>query len=116
MKKNLFLFATATFFALNAKCQKIDTTAIPPYPVAILTEPFYPNWQDTSKATYLNVSITSDNLQDYALFHWVLFSSKGVPLQMGDTPCKVDDYYNWNGNNVYPFQFVAKSLNLQLKN
>ena len=113
MKKSILLLAS--MFALVAKGQTIDTSVCSPYPVAILTKPFQPNWQDTTKARYLNVSITSDNLKDNAIFHWVLFGVNNKPLQMGDVTCKDEDYFAWNGDNSYPFAFVASQLGLAIK-
>ena len=98
-----------------SKAQTIDTNVAKPYPVAVLVKPFKPNWNDTAMARYLNISITSDDLKSNATFHWVLFGAGTVPLQMGDVTCVGKEYAAWNGNNEYPFSFVADKLGLAIK-
>jgi len=113
--KKLFLCILLVGVFIAAKAQTIDTNVAKPYPVAVLTRSFKVNWSDTVLARFLNVSITSDNLKSEATFHWVLFGSGAVPLQMGDIVCSDEDYTNWNGSNVYPFIFVADKLGLAIK-
>ena len=113
--KKLFLSALMIGAFTASKAQTIDTNVAKPYPVAVLAKPFKVNWNDTAMARFLNVSITSDNLKSEATFHWVLFGSSAVPLQMGDVTCVAEDYAAWNGNNVYPFSFVADKLGLAIK-
>lgn len=113
--KKLLLSALMIGALTASKAQTIDTNVAKPYPVAVLVKPFKVNWNDTAMARFLNVSITSDNLKSEATFHWVLFGSGTVPLQMGDVTCVAEDYAAWNGNNVYPFSFVADKLGLAIK-
>ena len=115
MRKLILSIAAMFALSANAQTRKVDTTDINPYPTVTLANPFKPNWQDISMAKYLNVSITSDNLQDKASFHWVLFADNAIPLQMGDVVCEGQDYSNWDGDNYYPFQFVADKLGLAIK-
>jgi hypothetical protein len=113
--KKLFLSALIIGAFTASKAQTIDTNVAKPYPVAVLVTPFKVNWNDTALARYLNVSITSDDLKSNAVFHWVLFGAGTVPLQMGDVTCIGEDYTAWNGNNVYPFSYVADKLGLAIK-
>ena len=114
MKK---LLLVAALFTANSKsqAQTYDTTSLKPYAVVRLSVPFAPNWQDTTKAAYLNVTSNSDNLKDAASLHWVLFSLGSKPLVTGDIPLIGSDYRGWDGSNVYPFQFVAGKLGLAIR-
>jgi hypothetical protein len=112
MKKLLFI---ATLFAFTtSKAQTFDTT-IKSYAVVPLATPFQPNWTDTTKAFYLNVTISSDNLINSALFHWVLFSKALKPLQAGDMNISNAAYTSWLGDNNLPFNYVAQKLQLNIK-
>lgn len=113
MKKLILL--SSILFSLGAKAQVYDTTSLKPYAVVKLETPFYPNWQDTAKARYLHVTINGDNLKDAATFHWVLFSFLGKPLAMGDEKCSGEAYKLWEGNNIFPFVYVAQKLTLKIK-
>lgn len=113
--KKLFLSTLLLGAFATSKAQTIDTNVLKPYPVAVLAKPFKVNWNDTAMARFLNVSIISDDLKSNATFHWVLFSANSVPLQMGDVTCIGEEYTAWNGNNVYPFSFVAEKLGLAIK-
>ena len=114
--KKLFLSALLIgAFTASTKAQTIDTNVAKPYAVATLTRSFKVNWGDTILARFLNVSITSDDLKSRATFHWVLFGTGAVPLQMGDINCEGEEYTAWNGDNRYPFIFVADKLGLAIK-
>jgi hypothetical protein len=113
--KKLFLSALFIGAVAASKAQRIDTTIVNPYPVVVLAKPFKVNWNDTTMASFLNVSINFDDLKSNAIFHWVLFDNNYVPLQMGDVSCVGKDYTNWNGNNNYPFSYVADKLGLAIK-
>jgi hypothetical protein len=113
--KKLFLSTLFIGIFTAAKAQRIDTNIVNPYPVVVLAKPFKVNWNDTAMARFLNVSITFDDLKSNAMFHWVLFDYNYAPLQMGDVPCSGVDYNSWNGNNAYPFSYVADKLGLAIK-
>jgi hypothetical protein len=112
--KKLLLFS-AILFAFGASAQTIDTNIAKPYAVVLLRAPFVASFPDTTKARYLNVSITDDNLKDAATFHWVLFGNNNKALAMGDVQCNGNDYKLWDGASLYVFTYVADKLGLGIK-
>lgn len=111
--KKIFTICALSLASL-AKAQTFDTT-IKNYAVVPIVTPFVTNWGDTTKAYYLNVTITSDNLKDNAQLHWVLFSRSLRPLLSGDVMAAGADYTNWTGDNNYPFNFVSSKLKITIK-
>jgi hypothetical protein len=65
-------------------------------------------------ATQLQVSVTDDDLYASANFRWVLFDVIGQVVNNGLIPCEEDDYLAWDGNNTYPYTFVAKAIGVEI--
>jgi hypothetical protein len=76
----------------------------------------------TVQATNLNVIIINDNLKDTAVLYWQLLNASEqeeetvttLLLTDGNFSIDGDNYTNWDGNNLYPYQFVAENLNITL--
>lgn len=137
MKKTILsaLFASSIMVGF---AQTIDTMVYKPLSLVRLVVPFKPNFGDTTAAVFMGVTSKSDNLKDYAVFHYALFQGRwketitvkradgvtdssytidkgGKALFAGDVECSGLDYKNWTGDNKYPFQFVASKLGLPIK-
>jgi hypothetical protein len=65
-------------------------------------------------ATQLSVLSTDDDLYASANFRWVLFDVIGQVVNNGLIPCEGEDYLAWDGNNVYPYSFVAGILGVEI--
>ena len=74
--------------------------------------PFRISWSDKRMAYWLHVAIEDDNLMSYCKYHWVLFSEDMTSLKMGDVICQGEDYTNWDGNNEFPFTYVANEIEI----
>lgn len=108
MKKLLFI--ALCFAALNSKAQVIDTLFKSITSCKI--SPFKATFVDTVNVTYLGLRIISDNLNNSCTVYWMLMDNSGVSHLSGNAIITGADYANWNGNNLYPFQFVGKLYNL----
>lgn len=120
------------------KAQTIDTNSLKPYSVVKLVTPFAPKWGDTTKVCYMMIQSLDDNLKDKATFRYVLFQQRwaeasiiktpdglrdttvytpkgGIPIVDGYVKCEGADYKNWDGNNKYPFTFVASKIGIAIK-
>jgi len=65
-------------------------------------------------AEVLKVVIVEDNLSSFARFGWWLFTAEMNFVDTGILRCEGEDYTSWDGNNQYPYIFVANQLGLQL--
>jgi len=72
------------------------------------------NTTDGNLATQLLVTIVTDDLLSFCSFDWKLFDDNGTLVNNGLLSCFGEDYSNWNGNNDYPYSFVATAKNLTL--
>jgi hypothetical protein len=66
-------------------------------------------------ATQLAVIIEQDDLATKCQVVFQLFQADGTPVLEAEH-CSIDgaDYQNWNGDNAYPYQYVANRYNLSL--
>lgn len=110
MKKIIILlcFFLGTFAAQS----QIDTSF--KSMTACKIKPFKAQFNDTLNVTHLGVKIISDDLKSSSILYWVLFQSNGVKSAEGNVTISGEDYKNWDGSNVYPFNFVAKKLKIEL--
>lgn len=113
MKK--LLLPIALLGILNAKAQTIDTNSFKPLSVVYLDTTLQVRWNDTTKACALSATLFNDNLKNKAVFQWSLIAYSGRILQGGIIECSGEDYANWDGNNLFPFTFVASKLGLEIK-
>ena len=113
MKKILMLAFMIGSFA--AKAQTIDTTSVKGVLTAKLATPIKINWNDTSKAYYLNTYSMNDNLVDEALIGYSLIGYNGKVLFGGTIPLVGNDYKLWDGASLYVFTYVADKLGLGIK-
>jgi len=83
-------------------------------------------------ATDLLVTIINDNLIDTCVLYWQLVNITEnvipnddenaepqttvttVQLAQGNEVITGDDYAGWDGNNLYPYEYVADSINVTL--
>jgi hypothetical protein len=110
MKKIIFLIIIIAA-SFSAKCQTIDTTVTSITSVKIV--PVKANFSDTANSVYLGVRIVSDNLKSECTVYWQLMYQSGTATMVGNATISGTDYTNWNGNNLYPFQFVASKYGLK---
>lgn len=136
MKK--ILLSALLIYSVGVNAQTIDTNSLKPYAVVKLVTPFSPKWGDTTKASFLMIESKDDNLKDNVTFRYVLFQKRwnesatirnhdntqdsvivitkgGLPLVDGYIKCEGADYKAWDGNNKFPFQFVADKIGLGIK-
>jgi len=74
--------------------------------------------QDTNDksliATQLRVLGVSDDYETQATFNWYLFTETGELVNNGTVVCTEEDYLLWDGNNEFPYTFVAGVKNLEI--
>ena len=63
-----------------------------------------------NEATQLLVTSINDDLLTFCNFDWKLFDTAGSLVDNGLLLCTGTDYSNWNGDNIYPYIFVANNL------
>lgn len=72
--------------------------------------------QDKEPATFLNVDCIYEEYGKHAKLYWRLLDSEGNTISElnGENPTiQGAAYEEWDGNNlIYPFEFVAKQLNI----
>jgi len=107
--KKLFILAL-TLIGFNAQSQTVDSAF--KSMTACKIQPFKVKWNDTVNVDHLGVNIKNDNLSSSATFYWALMDSTGLIHIDGYTTIINSDYTNWNGNNIFPFSFIGKKLNL----
>lgn len=112
--KKIFL-SLAFLGTIAAKAQTIDTNSIKGVAVVHINTPFTVKWNDTTKAVYLSVTGVNDNYKDAATFSYTLYSASGKRLDFGFVECNNGAYVGWNGNNNFPFTFVANKLGIAIK-
>jgi hypothetical protein len=61
-------------------------------------------------STQLKVSILNDDLESSCNFEWKLFSDAGACTDKGIIICSGNDYLGWNGNNDFPYTYVATNI------
>jgi hypothetical protein len=69
---------------------------------------------DGPLCTHLKVWSVSDDLETNCDFNWILFDEIGQVVNNGMLHCGTEDYSTWNGNNEFPYNFVAEHLNIDL--
>lgn len=94
----------------TTKAQVIDTavTSI----TACKINPFKAKYTDTVNVDHLGVRIINDNLNNACTLYWALLDKYGVIHLEGNATITGAAYTTWNGNNAYPFQFVANQYGL----
>ena len=65
-------------------------------------------------ATQLLIQSVNDDLATSCRFEWKLFTEDGTYVNNGTIDCVGEDYTNWQGDNNYPYVFVANFLNLTI--
>ena len=70
--------------------------------------------RNAPNATLITVQIIFDNLNNMCNTYWVLLSEDKIQIDSGNLTIKDDDYTNWDGNNDYPYQFVANELGVTI--
>lgn len=108
MKKIIILLLAA--FSLSVKAQTVDTVF--KTITACKIQPFKAKFTDTVNATRVGVKIIADDLKSYSQLFWCLLDGNGNVLLSGNAIISGTDYQNWNGNNLYPFTFIANKYNL----
>ena len=108
MKK--LLLVALLFVAVTANSQVIDTTVTSIAACKIV--PFKANYTDTVNATYLGARVVMDDLRSICQLYYSLLDSKKNILQEGNVTIGGVAYQNWNGNNQYPFTFLASYFKL----
>lgn len=64
--------------------------------------------------TSLNVNIITDDLSSMCALYFTVLDSDGNMRKQGNYYIQGEDYTNWDGNNDYPYQYVATQENLTL--
>lgn len=68
---------------------------------------------DKPEVDNLVVAIQGDNLTDYAQFTYTLRSGE-LSVINGQVNCSGEDYQGWNGNNDFPYNFVANTIGVEI--
>lgn len=68
---------------------------------------------DKPEADNLVVTIQSDNLTDLAQFNYTLRSGE-LSLICGQVNVTGEDYSGWDGNNDFPYNFVAENIGVEI--
>jgi hypothetical protein len=68
---------------------------------------------DKPEVNKMIVSITGDNLTNQASFSYTLLADD-ISVINGYTYCGGEDYSDWNGNNDFPFNFVADTIGVEI--
>jgi len=81
-----------------------------------LIEPFEVKWGDTvlDTATALDVQIASDDLSASCELNYQVLNQLNSYVSSGKATIQGQDYEQWDGNNDYPFTFVANMLGITL--
>ena len=112
MKKSLITLAI--FATLGCKAQTIDTNVKTCAAVQLAT-PLKVRWNDTVNATHLCATLMRDDLKSSVMITWQLVTPTGTQMQTGFMEMKGQNYLNWDGSNLYLFNFIADKMGLQLK-
>ena len=64
--------------------------------------------------TSLEVVIIQDDLSNSCSLFYKVSDQNNTPISTGNMVIGGQDYQDWNGNNNYPYQFVANTLGLTL--
>ena len=65
-------------------------------------------------ATQIQVWNITDNLESNCSFGWQLLTAQGAFLDTGTLPCDGITYLDWDGNRVWPYEFVANTIGVVL--
>ena len=68
----------------------------------------------TKQAVSLSVTVTNDNLINSCQVYFEMYDSNGQTVYYGNTSIVGDDYTSWDGNNDYPYQYIAKLFSLTI--
>jgi hypothetical protein len=107
--KKLFI-VLLVLVAFTAKSQIVDSTFTKMTACKIF--PFKAKWNDTTNVDHLGVRIISDDLKSIATLYWALMDSNGVVHYDSNDFIRGTDYTSWNGNNSFPFTFIADKNNI----
>ncbi len=111
MKTLLIITICLAFTTLKA--QVVDTTF--KIMTACQIVPQQVTFIDTSKANYIAAKIVDDDLKSRAIFFYSFYKDNNVLLS-GNIVISGNEYNNWNGNNIFPFTYIANKFNLIFKN
>jgi len=78
--------------------------------VYVELSPFRAKFTDTSDVARLYVSINNDDLLSQCVFLYRLCDELRNNNNGGTITCIGDYYKNWDGNNEFPFTFVAENI------
>jgi len=79
---------------------------------AVPVQPFRAKFTDTTNTTHLGVRIISDDLKSECTLYWCFLDAYGHETMNGNATICCQDYNNWNGNNQFPFIFIANKFGL----
>jgi hypothetical protein len=69
---------------------------------------------DQVPVTQLSVKILYDDLNTHAVFYWALHTVTGTKVNEGTVDCVGEEYELWDGNNNFPYEYVAQVKGLSL--
>lgn len=75
---------------------------------------FRAKFDDAYLVKYLHVCIIADNLLSVCTLHWALFDEFEQQVRHGTVEISGDTYITWNGDNNYPFTYVAGLYSLTI--
>jgi hypothetical protein len=107
--KKLFI-VILVLMAFTAKSQIVDTAFTKMTACKIV--PFKAKWNDTTNVDHLGVKIIFDDLHATATLYWALMDSNGIIHYDSNDFIRGTDYTSWNGNNSFPFTFIADKNNI----
>ena len=107
--KKLFI-VLLVLMAFTAKSQIVDSTFAKMTACKIV--PFKAKWNDTTNVDHLGIKIIFDDLHATATLYWALMDSNGVVHYDSNDFIRGVDYTSWNGNNSFPFTFIADKNNI----
>lgn len=103
--KKITLLAVLFAASFSVKAQVIDTTVTSIAACKIV--PFKANFTDTLNACYLGIRSVGDDLKNSCqLYYCFLDVNKNIVMD-GNVTISGTAYANWDGNNKYPFTYLA---------
>jgi len=75
-------------------------------------QPVKANFNDQVESTLLGIKLFRDDLRTHAVLSCALMDDDGNIYQAFNVKIEGEDYQNWNGDNLYPFNYVGNQFNL----
>jgi len=113
MKK--ILCSLFVLIGYNSFSQTIDTT-IKSIAAMKINNVYVQSFPKVDTCTHLGVRLISDDLKSTATFEWILLSKSGKNIVVNSELIEGNAYKTWNGNNTFPFTFIANKYCLTFKN